>query len=272
MAIRIHNATGSSDIANTAKGKLRLTFRIVFVCLTLCLIIWSTAILVSARQPNSLGYAFNSSYCTVLDAVGIIFLVQVILMSLLVAWLFVETHRVVVRERKAKQGGFATQTLHKERCTYAVVSTFFALSYVVRLVFNVYGNTCGDDPWPSYPAYIVETTCFLIEGTSMGVLMYFHFANFREGGLFSSTDEEEFAQVTIMPHEYHRFDTASVEADRLDNRISFEYEESEQDCGLKNRNSLNGEINKLLNSTQLVLNSSKCSNLDDSVSREQNEE
>ena len=99
-------------------------------------------------------------------------------MILLVAWLFIETYRVVARERRA-QGGFVTHTLHKERSTYAVISTFFALSYVVRYIFNEYGISCEADPWSMYALFMSEIVCYLFEGVSMGVLMYFHMTNFK---------------------------------------------------------------------------------------------
>ena len=63
-------------------------------------------------------------------------------MAMLVTWLIVETYRVVARERRARQGGFVTHTLHKERCTYAIISMFFALSYIVRFLFNKYFYGC----------------------------------------------------------------------------------------------------------------------------------
>ena len=55
----------------------------------------------------------------------------------------------------------------------------------------------------------------------MGVLMYFHFTHFRQGGLFSSREEEELAYVTIMPHELHRFDTDEVDANSVTDRSSY---------------------------------------------------
>ena len=151
-----------------------------------------------------------------LDIIGAMFLCQVIVMTLLVVWLFVETYRVVARERKAWQGGgSSSHSLHKERCTYAFVSTFFALSYIGRFITNQYAYNCGNKTWPPFTAYMTEVVCYLFEGASMGVLMYFHFANFRQGGLFSSNNDEELAYASIMPEEFYRFDTDEVDKHSL---------------------------------------------------------
>ena len=59
---------------------------------------------------------------------------QVITMLLLVVWLFVETQRAVNRERRAR--GKVMHTMRRERCTYAIISIFFALSYIGRFILN----------------------------------------------------------------------------------------------------------------------------------------
>ena len=61
-------------------------------------------------------------------------------MLLLVVWLFVETQRAVKREMR--QFGKVQYNLRKERCIYAVISFFFALSYIGRFYVNVC-VTCG---------------------------------------------------------------------------------------------------------------------------------
>ena len=102
----------------------------------------------------------------------------------------------------------------------------------------------------------------------MGVLMYFHFANFSEGGLFSTTKEEELAFITIMPNEYHRFDTESVEAHSLADLSS----DNVSDSG-KNGNdqaSLDDDADKQLVPSRHILNNSTMSNPEASVSRDQN--
>ena len=56
-------------------------------------------------------------------------------MLILVFWLFLETQRAVKRERKLY--GKVQHTLRAERCTYAIVSFFFALSYIGRYTINI---------------------------------------------------------------------------------------------------------------------------------------
>ena len=58
-------------------------------------------------------------------------------MVLLVTWLFIETFRAVSRERRARQDGKVTHSLRRERCTYAIITFFFGLSYIGRFVQNV---------------------------------------------------------------------------------------------------------------------------------------
>ena len=75
------------------------------------------------------------------EVIGVSFLSQVIVMILLVAWLFVETQRAVDRERRTRYDGKVTHTLRRERCTYAMVTTFFGLSYIRRFILNTF-DTC----------------------------------------------------------------------------------------------------------------------------------
>ena len=89
------------------------------------------------------GRSFRCWCCLLFDVFGYSFLSQVVIMILLVAWLFIETYRVVAREKRAMQEGFVSQNLHKERCTYAIISTFFALSYIGRFIYNRFAYGCG---------------------------------------------------------------------------------------------------------------------------------
>ena len=162
-----------------------------------------------------------------------------------------------------------THNLHKERCTYAIISAFFALSYIGRFIYNKYFNGCDEVNSTQFESAIMEELCYLLEGASMGVLMYFHFANFREGGLFSTTKEEELAFITIMPNEYHRFDTESVEAHSLADLSSDNMRDSEKDG--KEQASLGDDADKQLIPSRHILNPSTISNPDGSVSRDQNE-
>ena len=98
-------------------------------------------------------------------------------MLLLVVWLYVETQRAVNREMR--QAGKVQYNLRKERCTYAIISFFFAISYIGRFVYNVFVD-CGG-AGQKLPLYAIEMLFVLVclfEGVSMGVLMLFHWANF----------------------------------------------------------------------------------------------
>ena len=101
-------------------------------------------------------------------------------MLLLVMWLFVETQRAVERERRARLDGRVTPTLRRERCTYAIVSFIFALSYIGRYYMNEYAYYgCGNAIGSIFANCMTEIVVFFFEGASMGVLMFFHFKNFR---------------------------------------------------------------------------------------------
>ena len=58
---------------------------------------FSLSVIVSAHLDGSNGLAFDSSLYFVWDILGYLFLLQVIVMTLLVIWLFVETQRAVNR-------------------------------------------------------------------------------------------------------------------------------------------------------------------------------
>ena len=99
-------------------------------------------------------------------------------MTLLVFWLFVETQRSVERERQASLDGKISNDLRRERCTYAIVSSFFALSYIGRYVANEY-ISCEEGFNGNMFVYgLTYVTVYFIEGASMGVLMMFHYMNF----------------------------------------------------------------------------------------------
>ena len=183
-------------------------------------------------------------------------------MALLVAWLFVETYRVVARERRARQGGFVTHTLHKERCTYATISAFFALSYIWRWIFNKYFYGCDANQTTLFEQQMAKLACYLLEGASMGVLMYFHMTNFRQGGLFSTSQEDELAYISIMPNEYHRFDTESVDNHSLADPSS-KAEEMDSERARSRRASLSRDEDSQFINPRPVLNltTSKSDNL-----------
>ena len=111
---------------------------------------------------------------------GWCFLGQVILMILLVIWLFVETKRA--DDREMKQNGVGKKDLQKERRTYAMITTFFGLSYFGRFFINTY-DYCGQIE-PDFTYVMTYIIVYLLEGASIGVLMLFHFLNFKNGSLF----------------------------------------------------------------------------------------
>ena len=117
---------------------------------------------------------------------GYLFLSQVILMLLLVTWLFIETQRAVRRE--IKLFGKVRHTLRRERCTYAVITTFFALSYVGRFLLNVFEDSCRREASGSiYVQLMTQIIVYLLEGVSLGVLMLFHLINFKHGSLMTKS-------------------------------------------------------------------------------------
>ena len=61
---------------------------------------------------------------------GYVFLGQVIVLSLLVIWLFIET--------QCRGFEYAGHSTRKQMGLYAVVSTCFALSYIGRFLLNEY--------------------------------------------------------------------------------------------------------------------------------------
>lgn len=139
-------------------------------------------------------------------------------MILLVIWLFIETRRVVNRERQ--QTGQVTQKFRKERCTYAIVSFFFGLSYFGRFFRNEFGGKRYE-----YGLFfqLSLVLVWFLEGASMGVLMLFHSRNFKSGSsLLSRLDHPS---ETIKPGELHFFSTNSVNNDNEDDEDSSLVEE-----------------------------------------------
>ena len=67
---------------------------------------------------------------------------------------------------------------------------------------------------------MIPIIVWLFEGLSMGVLMAFHWVNFKHGSLLSIHKEGEYA--SIMPGEYHFFTDSEVDAHSLADRSSRE--------------------------------------------------
>ena len=120
-----------------------------------------------------------------------------------------------------------TRSLRRERCTYATISIIFGLSYVGRYIINVY-DRCGEHIGSVFEQEMTYATVLLFEGASMGVLMLFHYQNFRQGSLLSTRKEVKPEYASIMPGEYHFFTDAEVEAHSLADRSSKTFEGSER--------------------------------------------
>ena len=184
LAIRIHNSKGDTDISEAAKKRLRCIRRWLFAVITLAFAAFTTSILVSAHMEGNQGYAFpkTKTGCKIEFALGDLFLCQVIVMILLVIWLFVETQRAVNRERRSR--GRVQWSLRRERCTYAIITFFFALFYCGRFIINN-RMVCATGYRSTFFIEMVWFSVFFIEGASMGVLMIFHLLNFEEGTLMT---------------------------------------------------------------------------------------
>ena len=83
-------------------------------------------------------------------------MVQVVVMLALVVWLFVETQGAVNRD--IKRDGKARHKLVVERRNYAIVTTFFALSYLGRCFINVtaFGNIIAGDFAYTYASKLID--------------------------------------------------------------------------------------------------------------------
>ena len=80
------------------------------------------------------------------------------------------------------QTGKVLHTLQKERRTHAIISIFFALSYFGRFYVNEY-HYCDIVSRYSFATQMTLALVYMLEGASMGVLMWFHFVNFKYGSL-----------------------------------------------------------------------------------------
>ena len=139
---------------------------------------------------------------------GYIFLGQVILMTLLVAWLLLETNRAVRREKRLY--GKVMHTLRTEQCTYGIISVFFGVSYFGRFYLNEY-EACSQSFKSTFVLYMVLTTVLFLEGLSLGVLLMFHRINFRHGSRNLFSEEADVPYATIRIGSYIRFDTTEVD-------------------------------------------------------------
>ena len=99
-------------------------------------------------------------------------------MIILVAWLFVGTYRADSRERLASNRAHAAFTLKKERCWYAIITTFFGLSYIGRF-FEIRFDECGPTIGTEFAQEMTFMTVQFFEGLSMGTLIILHLLNFR---------------------------------------------------------------------------------------------
>ena len=173
LAIRIHHSKGYSDISFAQKKKLKFTRSLLFFIVTVLFIAFTICMLVLGLK----GADYFSQLCLIQVILGYFFLVLVLSMIFLVIWLFVETKRAVNREMQ--QNGIVRHTLRRERCTYAIISTFFILYYSGRFFVNDL-DTCRNFEFVDsfYTREMILFIFYFIEGLSIGVLMLFHFENF----------------------------------------------------------------------------------------------
>ena len=144
LAVRIHISKGMNDITQAGKDRLRAIFRIVFLVLFLALIAWIITVIVSAHisHNDSMifidGFAFGNNICHVYDLMGYPFIGQAVVMSMLVAWLFIETLRLDPFERLEKEFGdkIRWREGRKSIYVYLIVSALFGLSYIGRYIVN----------------------------------------------------------------------------------------------------------------------------------------
>ena len=63
----------------------------------------------------------------------------------------------------------------------------FALAYISRCLLSIYGYCNGGDG-KLFSFEMILAIIFLIEGLSMGVLMAFHYVNFKNGSLLKEDE------------------------------------------------------------------------------------
>ena len=111
-----------------------------------------------------------------------------------------------------------------------------------------------------------EVACYFFEGASMGVLMYFHRTNFKQGSLFAT---EELAYISIKPNEFHRFDTESVDDHSLGDRSSGDELDDSSQAGCEEA-SLDCDAIEQLITSRYILNHSSNTTESKSSSLDQN--
>ena len=68
---------------------------------------------------------------------------------------------------------------------------------------------------------MIWLTVYMLEGASMGVLMAFHFINFKSGTLLPKTDDS-LEYITVRWDECHVFSTSEIENNSLRDRSTFQ--------------------------------------------------
>ena len=98
--------------------------------------------------------------------------------------------------------------MRSERCTYGVISIFFGLSYLGRFYVDLFDFCNGSTSFTVEMSFLVV---WLLEGASLGILMAFHFVNFKSGTLLSDSSCDP-TFVLIKQEEFYRFTTEEVES------------------------------------------------------------
>ena len=144
------------------------------------------------------GYAFNSHKRRADVAFGFCQLTQFVVMTSLTVYLMVETLRFESWERT--HFGRVESNLHRGMRTQLIVFAFFALSYLGRSFHNLFLNDVDDVKITYFGFLMICNFIILIEGTSLGILLYFHYKNFGlADSLSTNHSSNQFA--TIKPEE-----------------------------------------------------------------------
>ena len=90
-----------------------------------------------------------------------------------------------------------------------IVFTFFALSYLSRFITNVFLNDVDNVDISYFTFLMINLLIVLIEGTSLGTLLFFHYKNFGQADmLYSSENSSQYA--TIKPEEIYCYSSDSA--------------------------------------------------------------
>ena len=93
--------------------------------------------------------------------------------------------------------------------TQLIVFAFFALSYLGRSFDNLFLNDVDDVKISYFGFLMIYDLIVIVEGTSMGILLCFHYKNYGLADTLSTNDSENQC-ITIKPDEIYLFSSESV--------------------------------------------------------------